>query len=1024
MSITTTLLLAVFAAIGDNRFVNFESPQVHPLTVSPSGEILAVCNTANGTVDIFTHDKGLPVFAFSVPVGLDPVSARFRTDNELWVANWLSDSVSIIDLSQGNIVRTLQTEDEPADIAFTSNGKAVISCSMQDLLLVFDTAQLDAPPTVVRLRGKFPRALAVSEDGKRVFVGIFQSGNRTTLIAEDFVPELEPIIPGRAVSRPDGPHGGQNPPFNGDGVFVPPLAAGLPPPPAADLIVRQDDTGIWRDDTGADWTKFISGEESKVTGRVPGWHLADHDVAVLDAETMEVSYIKGLMNICMALAVRPGTGEITVVGTDATNEIRYEPNVAGRMVKSIFALAAPGAQPVRADLNAAVIDYTSPRTTADRRALAIGEPRAVVWNAAGARAWVAGRGSNNITQINADGTRGAGPVRVGAGPSGLVLDEANGKLHVLCQFGASLETIELSTFAVAQRVALYDPTPSAIRAGRPVLYDTVATSGHGQAACASCHVDARTDGLAWDLGDPQGATKSSADRNKIFEVDPSPADTYHPMKGPRTTQTLQDIIGHEPFHWSGDRDGLEAFSDAFKNLNGGDDPLGAEDMAKLKAFLSTIGHPPNPYRNLDNSLSEAIDLSWMLGPAAPGEARAPLPSGNARRGFDVFMMKTTDCSRCHSVPTGRGSHLHTDGGVFRSSPHGPNNEAKLRAVVGANTRNQSVRMPAPLAGFYTKLGMDYLSPDASTLGFGFFSAGAFDSGLRFAIVIADKIGNLNYQDCVDLFAFVLSWGGSDFPAAPSGEQHQLPGLPGRDSHAALGAQTTLPGDDAARSRLDALVRAVEASPRIELIATGIRDGAKRGWWLHDGKFQSDTVGDGVDLDDLVAESRPDNETTFTVVARGTGKRLGIDRDLDGVLNSVDRNLDPVALDASIRDADLTSCAECEPSGLQLAEGDTLCLAVDAPGASGFLWSLRNRVFSDFDRVRGATTGRFQLAALTDSDRGMYRVDYIDAAGAPANQFFVVTVAPKGRVWPWIALAGTAAVAFAMLLRRRYKRAGS
>jgi len=27
--------------------------------------------------------------------------------------------------------------------------------------------------------------------------------------------------------------------------------------------------------------------------------------------------------------------------------------------------------------------------------------------------------------------------------------------------------------------------------------------------------------------------------------------TFHPMKGPMVTQTFQDIIGHEPFHWRG-----------------------------------------------------------------------------------------------------------------------------------------------------------------------------------------------------------------------------------------------------------------------------------------------------------------------------------------------------------------------------------------------------------------------------------------------------------------------------------------
>jgi hypothetical protein len=54
----------------------------------------------------------------------------------------------------------------------------------------------------------------------------------------------------------------------------------------------------------------------------------------------------------------------------------------------------------------------------------------------------------------------------------------------------------------------YDPTPSDVRNGRPLLYNTQQFSGLGQIACGSCHVDARTDRLAWDLGDPTSAAET------------------------------------------------------------------------------------------------------------------------------------------------------------------------------------------------------------------------------------------------------------------------------------------------------------------------------------------------------------------------------------------------------------------------------------------------------------------------------------------------------------------------------------
>ena len=38
------------------------------------------------------------------------------------------------------------------------------------------------------------------------------------------------------------------------------------------------------------------------------------------------------MNICMTLGVNPVTGQVLVIGTDATNEKRFEPRVKGNIV--------------------------------------------------------------------------------------------------------------------------------------------------------------------------------------------------------------------------------------------------------------------------------------------------------------------------------------------------------------------------------------------------------------------------------------------------------------------------------------------------------------------------------------------------------------------------------------------------------------------------------------------------------------------------------------------------------------------
>ena len=56
--------------------------------------------------------------------GMEPVSVAARNDNEVWVVNHLSDSVSIVDLSASpaKVVRTLLVGDEPRDIVFAGTG--------------------------------------------------------------------------------------------------------------------------------------------------------------------------------------------------------------------------------------------------------------------------------------------------------------------------------------------------------------------------------------------------------------------------------------------------------------------------------------------------------------------------------------------------------------------------------------------------------------------------------------------------------------------------------------------------------------------------------------------------------------------------------------------------------------------------------------------------------------------------------------------------------------------------------------
>src|SRR5262249_12797437 len=119
----------------------------------------------------------------SIPVGLEPVSVVARTDSEAWVVNSLSDSVSIVDLNQQIVVRTLWVGDEPTDVAFAAN-RAFVAVSQEDQVKVYELPTLGTAPPVDIFSRKV-RALAVSPDGTTVYAVPLRSGNGTTTVADN-----------------------------------------------------------------------------------------------------------------------------------------------------------------------------------------------------------------------------------------------------------------------------------------------------------------------------------------------------------------------------------------------------------------------------------------------------------------------------------------------------------------------------------------------------------------------------------------------------------------------------------------------------------------------------------------------------------------------------------------------------------------------------------------------------------------------------------------------------------------------
>lgn len=997
-------------AVAQSNFVNWETPHVHPLDVTPDGTRLVAANTPDNRIEVFDLRGAGVVRAFDVPVGLDPVSVRARSNGEVWVVNHISDSISVVDLASRSVVRTLATDDEPADVVFTSSpARAFVSCSQANTVLVFDLANLALAPQRIALVGEDPRALAVDASGSRVYAAIFESGNASTVLGGGLAVSATLSFPPNVVSDPLGPYGGQNPPPNNGANFDPPLNGAAGTPPAVSLIVKKNAAGAWLDDNGTDWSNFVSGPNAALSGRLTGWDLADHDVAIIDAATTNVTYAKSLMNICMALAVHPTSGEITVVGTDATNEIRFEPKVNGTFVRVQFARAdASGPTALgTVDLNAH-LTYASPTVPQNERDLSIGDPRGIVWSSDGARAYVSGMGSNNVVVIDASGARvGLTPtIEVGEGPTGLALDETRGRLYVLAKFESAISVVDLALEHEIARIPFHDPSPAAIKLGRRHLYDTHDHSGLGQAACASCHVDARMDRLGWDLGDPAGASKATTGQNLGGNVPGlnTGFQPWHPMKGPMTTQTLQDIIAHEPLHWRGDRAGLEEFNGAFIGLQGDDASLSPAAMQQFEDFLATISFPPNPYRNFDNSLPTSLPLPGHFTTGRFAPAGQTLPNGNAVAGLAAYRPPTfldggnLACVTCHTLPTGMGADYRAQGLTLAPIAPGPNGERHRMLVSVDGTTNITTKIPQ-LRNLYEKTGFN-TTQLVNTAGFGLLHDGSVDSIERF---VAEPAFNVTSDQMVaNLTAFMLAFSGSNLPqGSTSLAALEPPGGVSLDSHAAVGAQRTLrsPANAAEQAWINQVLGFANTN-KVGLVVKGRQGGLNRGyaWIAGQSAFQSDRASQSVSSSALWNAASAGSELTFTVVPRGSELRIGIDRDLDGVFDrdELDSGTDPA--DANSHPGGCAAITPIQPSALIAttvgANQVHLAWIDNSTDETGFA----------LERALAGTTSFASLAALasgvtsfTDTTAGCstaydYRVSASNCAGASG---FAITLGISG-----------------------------
>ena len=239
------------------------------------------------------------------------------------------------------------------------------------------------------------------------------------------------------------------------------------------------------------------------------------------------------------------------------------------------------------------------------------QPRALAYHAAADTLYLAGYGSDELvavadvsqTSVHLAWTSSVASGTEACGPTGLAIDEGDGSVVVFCSLSRKLVRVAPGEGGVRRATAVTrSPTltksrlSAAAQRGQALFRDGTnpRMSKQGAMACASCHAEARSDGLSWFLEGHQLQTPLLAGR----------------------------LVGSHPFKWDG-KDGTLQASLTNTVIRLGGTGIGAREANDLQAFLAS-----------------------MEPPRAPSVTDAPAVA----RGKALFESDQTGCANCHYGP--------------------------------------------------------------------------------------------------------------------------------------------------------------------------------------------------------------------------------------------------------------------------------------------------------------------------------------------------------------------------------------
>ncbi len=140
--------------------------------------------TSNVPGYVAVFDTASRKLLHKIPTEVTPYQLLISPNGDtLYVSNWSSDSVSVIDTTTNRVTAVVAVDDNPNDMALSADGRLFVACANSNTVVVVNTRTLTIAERIRTSmypnapEGSTPNALALTRDGKTLFVANADNNN-------------------------------------------------------------------------------------------------------------------------------------------------------------------------------------------------------------------------------------------------------------------------------------------------------------------------------------------------------------------------------------------------------------------------------------------------------------------------------------------------------------------------------------------------------------------------------------------------------------------------------------------------------------------------------------------------------------------------------------------------------------------------------------------------------------------------------------------------------------------------------